>query len=140
MLYRPIDENIRSYFGPMICFPVLNTFVHFVPRRVELQRCSSAPPEFFVGSVIAQAIKREIAMKNRAKRRTSKVVKKWSSVVEGLWKVREREFVHEICEEEAFRASHVTPRLREVLQRDAYESFLHDVFQDVRDCAALVWG
>ena len=131
------QRNIRSYFGPMISFPVLNTFVHFVPRRVESQRCSSAPPEFFVGSVIAQAIKREIAMKNRAKRRTSKVVKKWSSVVEGLWKVREREFVHEICEEKAFRASHVTPKLREVLQRDAYLSFLHYVFQDVRDCAAL---
>ena len=76
-------------------------------------------------------------MKSRAKRRTSKVVKKWSSVVEGLWKEREREFVHEICEEEAFRACRVTPRLREILQRDAYESFLHYVFQDVRDCVAL---
>ena len=127
----------RSYVGPMISFPVLNTFVHFVPRRVELQRCSSAPPEFFVGSVIAQAIKREIAMKNRAKRRTSKVVKKWSSVVEGLWKEREHELIKQISDDSSFRACRVTPRLREVLPRDAYMTFLHYVFQDVRDSAAL---
>ena len=131
------QRNIRNYFGPMICFPVLNTFVHFVPRRVESQRCSSAPPEFFVGSVIAQANKREIAMKNRAKRRASKVLKKWSSVVEGLRKGRERELIKQISEDSSFRACRVTPRLREVLRRDAYESFLHYVFQDVRDCAAL---
>ena len=104
------QRNIRSYFGPMICFPVLNTFVHFVPRRVESQRCSSAPPEFFVECVIAQAIKREVTLKTRAKRRASKVLKKWISVVEGLWKVREHELIKQISDDSSFRAGRVTPK------------------------------
>ena len=127
----------RSYVGSMKSLPVLNTFVHFAPRRLEPQRCTSAPPEFFVECVIAQAIKREVTLKTRAKRRASKVLKKWSSVVEGLRKGREHELIKQISEDSSFRACRVTPRLREVLQRDAYLSFLHYVFQDVRDCAAL---
>ena len=121
----------------MKSLPVLNTFVHFAPRRLESQRCTSAPPEFLVECVIAQAIKREVTLKTRAKRRASKVLKKWSSMVEGLWKVREHELIKQISDDSSFRACRVTPRLREILQRDAYESFLHYVFQDVRDCAAL---
>ena len=127
----------RSYVGSMASLPVLNTFVHFVPRRLESQRCTSAPPEFLVECVIAQAIKREVAAKNRARKKSSKAVKKWCSVVEGLWKEREHELIKHISEDSSFRACRVTPRLRKVLQRDAYLSFLHYVFQDVRDCAAL---
>ena len=86
---------------------------------------------------IAQGIKRDMTLRNKAKRRASKVVKKWSGVVEDLWKRRENELVHEISDVAAARTSRVTPRNREVLQIECYQTFLHYVFHDVRDCAAL---
>ena len=57
--------------------------------------------------------------------------------MEGLRKGREHELIKQISEDSSFRACRVTPRLREVLQREAYLSFLHCDFQDLRDCAAL---
>ena len=86
---------------------------------------------------IAQGIKRDVALRNKAKRRSSKVVKRWSGVVEDLWKRREQELVQEISDVAAARTSRVTPRNREVLKIECYQTFLHYVFHDVRDCAAL---
>ena len=86
---------------------------------------------------IAQGIKRDVALRNKAKRRASKVVKKWSGLVENFWKRREQDLVQEISDVAAAHTSRATPRSREVLQIECYQTFLHYVFHDVRDCAAL---
>ena len=105
--------------------------------RPYLVRVPANQQELFVDWVIAQEIKRDVELRNKSKRRAGKVIKRWSGLVADMWKRHEHEIVEEITKCGDTRASRVIPRFREVLQVEAYQTFLHYVFHDIRDCAVL---
>ena len=134
-----VHLNCSSHvFAQAMCVvPVFCTFVHFRPPTCE-QRSSSAPPECFVESAVQEALRREeAALKIRARKQSRNVTRRWARFADGLWKQCEEKAVQEICAEADSRASRITPQLRIVMHREAFNTFISYVFAERSDAAAL---
>ena len=109
-----------------------------VPFHLPISR--SIPPlqwEFFVERAIQEAIHREAAAKERTRRRARNATRRWTQVLESWWKQNEEKAVHEICAEADSRASRITPQLRIVMHREAFNTFISYVFAERSDVPAL---
>ena len=85
-----------------------------------------------------EALRREeAALKIRARKQSRNVTRRWARFADGLWKQCEEKAVQEICAEADSRASRITPQLRIVMEREAFNTFISYVFAERRDAAAL---
>ena len=124
-------------FAQVMRVPVFCTFVHFRPSICE-QRSSSAPPECFVDCAVQEALRREeVTLKIRARKQSRNVTRRWARFADGLWKHCREKAIQEICAEADFRASRITPQLRIVMERAAFNTFISYVFAERSDAAAL---
>ena len=110
--------------------PVVNTFIEFRPQP--RPRRSSCPAEFFADLVIEKALKRE---KARAKKRSARVVRKWSNIVEAAWKSDQEKTMKEI--RALPRVDKGSPKFRCALDLFVYPYFVRRVFPDVAHALLL---
>ena len=85
-----------------------------------------------------EALRREeAALKIRARKRSRNATRQWAQFADGLWRRCEEREDRAICVEADSRASRITPQLRIVMERDAYNTFISYVFAERRDATAL---